>query len=381
MSRDVPRTRRSKKASPDDARKPPGVAQATRHRRGGTTGASANARVERERALAAPEEAVARRERARVGRQAATGRAPQPQAPTRADTERLMSQMRDANQRLIVSAVQAQNLWDGAHAEAVQARDEVHRLLSQLQAANEGLAASAAYAHAMAEEARAHEEGYRRLSSRLLIVQDEERRRLALDLHDPIGQCLAALAMYLDLIEQRATGLDAESRRALAESRALADQCAREVRTFAYLLHPPMLDELGLGSALRWYAEGFTKRSGIHVVAELEDIGRLPPPIERALFRVVQESLTNVHRHARTATAMVRLTVTAGVVVLEVHDRGRGRGDRPIHHAGRLQPETLGVGIQGMRERIRQLGGTFEVEFTNGGTTVRVCVSLSADTP
>jgi signal transduction histidine kinase len=160
-----------------------------------------------------------------------------------------MEKMRAANERLIVAAVHAQNLSDEAHTETAQARDEVHNLLNQLQSANERLAAGAADAHAMAEEARAHEEGYRRLSRRLLIVQDEERRRLALDLHDSTGQGLAALAMHLDMIEQRAGTLDAGSRRAFAESRALVDQCAREVRTFAYLLHPPLLDEAGLRSA------------------------------------------------------------------------------------------------------------------------------------
>jgi len=232
----------------------------------------------------------------------------------------------------------------------------------------------------MAEEARTHEEDYRRLSSRLLVVQDEERRRLALDLHDPIGQRLAALAMYLDTMEQRAGALDAVSRRALAESRALVDQCAREVRTFAYLLHPPMLDEMGLRSAVRWYVEGFTTRSGIPVVAELADVGRLSPPVETALFRIVQESLTNVHRHASTATASIRLTVTAGVVVLEVHDHGHGLRDQATHDGG-PRPATLGVGIQGMRERVRQLGGTIDVVFTDTGTTVRVGVPLNAETP
>lgn len=185
--------------------------------------------------------------------------------------------------------------------------------------------------------------------------------------------------MNLDVVGQATKALDARSRRALAESRSLADQSAREVRTLAYLLHPPLLDEVGLVSAVRWYAEGYTKRSGIQVVADLADVGRLPPPIETALFRVVQESLTNVHRHASTSTASIRLAVTAGVVALEIHDDGHERRDRPAHQAGPLHPETLGVGIQGMRERIRQLGGTFDIEFTKNGTTVRVSVPLNAE--
>ena len=294
--------------------------------------------------------------------------------PTRADTERLLDRMQEANQRLIVAAVNAQNLSDEAHREAAQARVELDDLMSQLRAANVQLASTT-------EEAREGEEKYQRLSGRLLTLQDEERRRLALDLHDSTGQCLAALAMNLDMIDQGATALDAESRRALAESRSLADQCAREVRTLAYLLHPPLLDEMGLRSAVRWYAEGFTKRSGIHVTMELGEIGRLPAPVETALFRVVQESLTNVHRHASTTTAAIRLAVATGVVALEIHDQGRGRRDQPAHQPATLQPETLGVGIQGMRERIRQLGGTFDVEFTDEGTTVRVGVPLNVDAP
>ena len=290
---------------------------------------------------------------------------------TRAEIERLMGQMREANERLIVAAVQAQNLSDEAHLEAAQARAELDDLMSRLRGANEQLAT-------MADEASERETKYRRLSSRLLTLQDEERRRLALDLHDPIGQRLAALAMNLDVIEQTSKALDARSRRALAESRALADQCAREVRTFAYLLHPPLLDEVGLSSAVRWYAEGFAKRSRIQVTMDLDQIGRLPGPIETALFRVVQEALTNVHRHASTTTALIRLSATADAVALDIHDEGRGRRDPVAQENGTL-PETLGVGIQGMRERVRQLGGTFDVAFTGTGTTVRVRVPIDGD--
>jgi signal transduction histidine kinase len=258
--------------------------------------------------------------------------------------------------------------------EAAHARAELDDLMSRLRAANEQLAT-------MAEETSEREEKYRRLSGRLLTLQDEERRRLALDLHDSTGQRLAALTMNLDVVEEATKALDARSRRALAESRSLAEQCAREVRTLAYLLHPPLLEEAGLLSAVRWYAEGFAKRSGIQVVVDLGEVGRLPRPIETALFRVVQESLTNVHRHAPTATASIRLTVTADAVALEIHDQGHGRRDPQTHQTGMFLPQTLGVGIQGMRERIRQLGGTFDVEFTNEGTTVCVGVPLNADSP
>jgi signal transduction histidine kinase len=292
---------------------------------------------------------------------------------TRADVERLMGQMREANERLIVSAVQAHNLSDEAHLEVARARAELDDLMSRLRGANEQLAT-------MAEEASEREEKYRRLSSRLLTLQDEERRRLALDLHDSIGQCLAALVMNLDVLAQTARALDVRSRRALAESRSLAEQCAREVRTFAYLLHPPLLDEVGLLSAVRWYAAGFANRSGIHVAMDLDEIGRLPGPVETALFRVVQEALTNVHRHASTTTASIRLTATADAVALDIHDDGHGLRNPVTHHNGTVR-ERLGVGIQGMQERVRQLGGTFDVEFRDTGTTIRVRVPMDRDSP
>jgi len=193
---------------------------------------------------------------------------------TRAEVERLMGQMREANERLIVAAVHAQNLSDEANTDAARARKELDDLMSQLRAANEQLAASAAQAHTMAEEASEREEEYRRLSSQLLNLQDEERRRLARDLHDSAGQRLAALTMHLDIVGDAAKVLDARSRRALADSRSLAEQCVREVRTLAYLLHPPMLDEIGLVAAVRWYAEGFTKRSGVRVISTATDPSR-----------------------------------------------------------------------------------------------------------
>jgi two-component system, NarL family, sensor kinase len=299
---------------------------------------------------------------------------------TRADVERLMGQLREANERLIVAAMHAQDLSDEAHVEAAQAKTELDDLIRQLRNANERLAAATMHAHTMAEEAIQREEAYRRLSARLLYLQDDERRRFAADLHDSMGQRLAALVMNLDLLEGAEEALDARSRHVLMESRSLAEQCVQEVRTMAYLLHPPLFEETGLVTAVRWYVTGFTKRSGIHVVMSLGEIGRLPRPIEMALFRVVQESLTNAHRHASTSTASVRLTKTANDVVLDIQDRGHGlRGDLRKQNDAPV-PDTLGVGIQGMQERIRQLAGTFDIEFTDKGTTVRVSVPLGKAT-
>ena len=288
-------------------------------------------------------------------------------AQRRTEVERLMGEMREANERLIVAAIHAQNLSDEARAEASRVRAEIDGLLNRL--------------HTMAQEAGNREEQYRQLSSQLLTLQDEERRRLAIDLHDSTSQCLAALTMNLDMIDRTSATLDARSRRALAESRALAEQCSRQVRTFAYLLHPPLLDERGLVPAVRWYAEGFTQRSGIQVVMELAAVGRLPQPIETALFRVVQESLTNVHRHAATTAASIRLSLSAGAVALEIQDHGRGLRDPLAQPQATALSVTLGVGIQGMRERIRQLDGTFDIAFTDTGTTVRVHVPLNEGIP
>jgi signal transduction histidine kinase len=349
-----PHTRRSERVSPDQAKKR-SDSRTPRNRHVAVRGAAAAALAERKDASIAP-------------------------VQTRADVERLMGQLREANERLIVAAVHAQDLSDEAHVETAQARTELDDLIRQLRDANERLAGATMRAHTMAEEALQREAAYRRLSGRLLQLQDDERRRFAADLHDSMGQRLAALVMNLDLLEGAEEALDARSRQVLLESRSLAEQCAQEVRTLAYLLHPPLFEEIGLVSAVRWYVTGFAKRSGIHVAMSLDEIGRLPRPTEMALFRVVQESLTNVHRHASTSTASVRLTSTANDVVLDIQDRGHGlRGDLRKQNDAPV-PDTLGVGIQGMRERIRQLAGTFDVEFTDKGTTVRVSVPLGKAT-
>jgi len=302
-------------------------------------------------------------------------------APPPVEVDRLMSQLREANERLIVAAVRAQDASDVAHEDTVNARRELDTLMSQLGDANERLAAAAAEAEGMAEEAAGREEEYRQLCSRLLTLQDEERRRLALELHDSTAQNLAALLMNLALLEQSELGLSATSRRTLAESRSLADECCRDVRMRAYLLHPPLLDEMGLVSAVRWFAEGFTKRSGIRVVMIGDDVGRLPKPIETALYRVVQESLTNVHRHTSTTRVVIDLTTTGHAIALEIRDQGQGLPTSRSKQQGDLAPRPLGVGIQGMRERINQLRGTFDIEFTKKGTTVRVGVPLNKATP
>jgi two-component system, NarL family, sensor kinase len=295
------------------------------------------------------------------------------------DMERLLGMMREANERLVVSAVRAQDQSDDAQAEATNARVEVERLMTRLRKVNRRLTTALARARALAEEARHREESYRQLSVRLLTLQDEERRRLAIDLHDSTAQRLAALIMHLDALDAAASARGKAASPALVESRALAEQCVREVRTFAYVLHPPLLDEAGLVPAMRWYVAGFSARSGIQVDLEMGAIGRLPGAVETALFRIVQECLANVHRHAGSETASIQLARGTDEVTLQVHDTGRGLRNDLTSAAGVSPPLALGVGIPGMRGRIAQLGGTFDIKSTPSGTTVRVRLPLTDD--
>jgi PAS domain S-box-containing protein len=227
------------------------------------------------------------------------------------------------------------------------------------------------------EERKHAEEGLRRLTGRLLHAQDEERRRLARELHDSTAQSIAALGMNLGVVSESAGILDSRAQIALQESVALADQCIRELRTFSYLLHPPVLDERGLYSALACYVEGFAQRSGITVVLQVpEDLGRLPQEVELMLFRIVQESLTNIHRHSGSRTATIRLVRYPGEVLLKVQDQGSGIPGSINGGDGKLA--RLGVGIAGMRERVRQIGGHIRIHSRSGGTDVDVVVPLSA---
>ena len=215
----------------------------------------------------------------------------------------------------------------------------------------------------------------RTLSARLLQLQDEERRRFARELHDSVGQSLAGLTLNLSAVRTDIERL-AKTANALSESEAIVQEMSKEVRTISYLLHPPLLDEAGLASALRWYVEGFTQRSKIQVEAEFpDDFGRLSQELETAVFRVVQECLTNIHRHSGSPTARVRIARFNGLVLVEVADRGKG-----ITREKRDEMETsgtLGVGLRGMRERILQLGGSMEIGSNGRGTVVRVQVPVA----
>jgi PAS domain S-box-containing protein len=205
----------------------------------------------------------------------------------------------------------------------------------------------------------------RRLSGQLLRLQDEERRRIARDLHDSTGQNLAALKMALGQLSRSIPQSSKAARQHLSESQALVDQSLREVRTLSYLLHPPMLDEAGLEVAIRLHVEGFVKRSGIRVDIEVSaSFGRMKLDIELVLFRVIQESLTNIHQHSRSTQATIRLGRNARDVIIEVSDTGHKKsGDR--------FPFKPGVGISSMQERVKQIGGQLAMESGSRGTTVR----------
>jgi two-component system NarL family sensor kinase len=230
---------------------------------------------------------------------------------------------------------------------------------------------------------RSNEESLRQLSARLLKLQDEERRHIARDLHDITGQKLAVQAMGLSqVLKRKAAGLDDESRRTLSECATLNKQVGEEIRTLSYLLHPPLLDELGLASAVKWYAEGFERRTGIRVTVDISaDFPRLPPDVEVTLFRVIQESLTNVHRYSGSPKAYVRLKITSDEIEVQIGDFGKGM-HRDMLNAATGKAAPLGVGIQGMKERMRQLSGKLEITSRpNDGTLVTAKLPLSLQEP
>lgn len=220
----------------------------------------------------------------------------------------------------------------------------------------------------------------RRLSARLLQLQDEERRRLARELHDSTGQDLAALEMNLVQLEASARArLQEEARTTLSGSVSLVRQCSQQIRTMSYLLHPPLLDELGLEVAVRDFAEGFSQRSGIPVEIEVSpNLGRLHSDVETALFRIVQECLSNVQRHSGSPDARVRLVAGDAELHLEVSDHGRGISGAVLSEEAGAEETvgSLGVGLRGMRERMHQLGGRLTIDSGTGGTTVRAVLPM-----
>ncbi|MGB8673946.1 MAG: PAS domain-containing protein [Candidatus Acidiferrales bacterium] len=223
---------------------------------------------------------------------------------------------------------------------------------------------------------RNDEEDLRQLSQQLMQLRDQEQRRMARELHETAAQSAAALKMTLARISESLPAGDDTVHALLRSARILADDTIREIRTVSYLMHPPTLDRAGLGSALRWYADGFSRRSGVHVSIDVaEDFPRFSQEIETTVFRIVQEALTNVHRHSGSATAAIRLALQHNRLCVEIEDHGRGMA---LPSAATAGPAPLGVGLAGLRERVKQLKGSAEISSAPGkGTVIRVFLPIS----
>jgi signal transduction histidine kinase len=214
----------------------------------------------------------------------------------------------------------------------------------------------------------------RNLSGRLITLQDEERRRVARELHDGLGQELSAAKMMIDGIPVDPS-MEAKDR-AADQASQLIDHAIQQVRSISHLLHPPLLDEVGLSSALRWYVDGLTKRSGIETTLDLQppDFPRLAPELETAVFRIIQEALTNIFRHSEARKASVSVARKDTQVVVTVRDDGKGISDRITE----FRPGSLGIGIGGMRQRAKEFGGELRLRNLNPGTSVEVVVPVKA---
>jgi len=214
------------------------------------------------------------------------------------------------------------------------------------------------------------------LSARLLRTQDEERRRIARELHDVTAQSIGLIMLNLAQVQNAASTLDSRSREKLTESLALGEQALKDIRTLSYILHPPLLDQAGLVTALKWYVKGFHERSGVQV--EFTESGgeteRVSPEIEYALFRVVQECLTNIRRHTNSETAEINLTRTPETISLSVCDHGKDNKLQMPRNGD--SAEFVGVGIPGMRHRLKQLGGELLVDSNLNGTTITATVPV-----
>jgi PAS domain S-box-containing protein len=214
----------------------------------------------------------------------------------------------------------------------------------------------------------------RRLSIRLMTMQDQERRRIARDLHDGLGQELAVAKMVLDRMLLQKSSKPADD--TWTQASAIVDRAIQQVRTMSHLLHPPLLDEVGLLSALSWYVEGLTKRSGIETSLDVQppEFPRLSSDVETAVFRIVQEALTNVFRHAGARKVMINLTQKNGLIVVAVRDDGKGISKKIVD----LEPDSVGVGIGGMKQRAKEFGGELRLTNAEPGTLVELTIPYTS---
>jgi len=217
------------------------------------------------------------------------------------------------------------------------------------------------------------------LNAQMTVLQDEERRRIARELHDSVGQLLAAISMNSVLVEAESHKLSPEAARRVSENAAMVDDASRQIRTISHLLHPPLLDEVGLASALRWYVEGFSERSKIDAKLDIpQTFASLSKEMELSIFRVVQECLTNIHRHAGSPTAEIRIIQDDACLRVEIEDAGKGIPPEKQSTFGALG--RTGVGLRGMRERLRQLGGTLQIQSNGHGTRVTAILPVISAT-
>ena len=230
------------------------------------------------------------------------------------------------------------------------------------------------------EDLKTANDSLRELSSRLQQMRDEERRQIARELHDSVGQLLAALSMNIAVLRRQSDKLDSAGARAISENAAMVDQISLEIRTISHLLHPPLLDAAGLASALRWYVDGFSERSKIKVDVDMpHEFGRLSDEMEIAIFRMVQECLTNIHRHSGGSSATIRVHEENHYLHVEIQDQGKGI---PLEKQAQISSSTrTGVGFRGMRERLRQLGGVLEIRSDSTGTAVTATLPLQESAP
>jgi len=281
---------------------------------------------------------------------------------------------------VVLTAIKDENGKLAGFAKVTRDFTERMRVQQRLRQANTELANEIVERQSAEQKLAISERALRELSLHLLRSQDEERRRIGRELHDSLGQYLAVLKMHVESLESVVGAENQDIAARIAECIHLTDESIREMRTISYLLYPPMLEEVGLKSAVPWYLEGFSIRSQIETTLAIDpDLGRLPHDVELALFRVLQESLTNVHRHSGSAVADIRLFSRNGNVLLEVEDQGRGISPDLIEKSGGEWLGSLGVGLRGMNERMRQLGGALEVSSTGKGTLVTAIVPINLE--